>query len=144
MTVYDNAKWHYEGDFPGDLLPFQGYVHTGMFLGWCIDNDLMSEQFKTDLAKEIAHFKKQKITGAQIYEGCCDGIFMSEDLNETGNQFAAAYFNFDTGSYLSDYEDTLGGVLPSLYHVEDSWENYNKLKPVIDRQFQAWKAKQHQ
>src|ERR1044072_7581684 len=28
LEVYDKAKWHYTGDFPDDLEPFQGYVHT--------------------------------------------------------------------------------------------------------------------
>ena len=38
--VFDKAKWHYEGNFPGDLDERQAFVHTGMFLGWIIDKDL--------------------------------------------------------------------------------------------------------
>jgi hypothetical protein len=142
MTVYDKAKWHFEGDFPGDLLPFQGYIHTGMFLGWCIENNLVSDIFKTDLAKEIAHFKQQKLTGSEIYEQCCDGVLMSEDLNDTGNAFAKAYFDFETGAYLADYEKTLGMLLPSIYHVADTWDNYYALKQVIDERFREWQAQQ--
>src|SRR5262245_8270187 len=33
IDVYDKAKWHFGGDFPEELDEFQGYIHTGMFLG---------------------------------------------------------------------------------------------------------------
>lgn len=143
LDVYDKAKWHYGGDFPEDLDSFQGYVHTGMFLGWLIDNDLVSDQFKTDLSAEIERFKQQKLTGPQVFKRCCDGVLMLDDLNETGNQFAQAYFEFNTGEYLNDYGTMLAQDLPSVYHVADTWENYKKLKPVIDERFAAWQAQQN-
>lgn len=138
MDVYDKAKWHYGGDFPEDLDDFQGYVHTGMFLGWVIDQDLVSNQFKKDHAKEIGLFKDRKLTGARVYEQALDGLLMLEDLNEIGNRFAIYYFNMDSGEYLVDYESILGNNLPSLYHVKDSWENYYKLKEMLDSKFDEW------
>jgi hypothetical protein len=41
--IYDKAKYHYEGDFPQELPMEQAFVHTGMFLGWVIDNNLFKE-----------------------------------------------------------------------------------------------------
>jgi hypothetical protein len=143
LDVYDKAKWHYGGDFPEDLDSFQGYVHTGMFLGWLIDNGLVSDQFKTDLSAEIERFKQQQLTGPQIFERCCGGALMLDDLNETGNRFALSYFEFNTGRYLSDYGSALAQNLPSVYHVADTWENYKKLKPVVDERFSAWQAQQN-
>lgn len=140
VDVYDKAKWHFGGNFPEELDIFQGYVHTGMFLGWLIDNDLISDQFKEDFEEEISDFKNHERTGSQIFEGCCDGVLTLEELNETGNRFALPYFNFDTGQYLSDYETTLASNLPSTYHVADNWENYEKLKKVLDRRFAEWKS----
>jgi hypothetical protein len=32
------------------------------------------------------------------------------------------------------------GALPSQYHVEDTWENYEKLKARIDERFAEWQA----
>lgn len=139
LEIYDKAKWHYSGDFPDDLEPFQGYVHTGMFLGWCIDNELASDRFKTELKYEIEHFKQHKLTGSQIFKRCCDGVLMLEDLNAMGNRFAIDYFEFNHGKYLSDYEKTLGQHLPSIYHVADTWPNYEKLKTVIDERYANWK-----
>ncbi len=137
--VYDKAKWHFGGDFPKDLDDFQGYVHTGMFLGWLIDNDLVSDEFKNDHSEEIEKFKQHKLTGPEIFERCCDGVLVVEDINELGNRFALPYFDFETGLYLGDYEKSLAENLPSLYYVADTWDNYIKLKEVLDKRFSDWK-----
>lgn len=137
--VYDKAKWHYDGEFPDDLDEFQGFVHTGMFLGWLVDNDLMSDQFKSDFEDEIQEFKSHRLTGSQIFERCCDGVLMLEDISELGNRFALHYFDFDKGKYLADYEAALAGNLPTMYHVVDTWDNYTKLKVVLDKRFTEWK-----
>ena len=78
----------------------------------------------------------------------CDGKFIDEDLNDEGNAFAQDYYVVETGQYLTDYEMTLGGDnLPDLYHVADTWENFERIKPVLDQRFDEWKAtrekKQH-
>lgn len=142
LDIYDKAQWHFEGDFPKDLDAFQGYVHTGMFFGWLIEHDLVSDQFKEDFSAEMKSFGERQHTGSQIYKSCCDGVLIPEDLSELGNRFALPYFNFDTGQYLSDYENTLGQGLPSIYHVADTWENYHKLKTVVDKRFASWQKRQ--
>ncbi len=137
--VYDKAKWHYDGEFPSELDESQGFVHTGMFLGWLVDNDLMSEEFNSDFEDDIRDFKSQELTGAQIFERCCDGVLMLEDISEPGNRFALHYFDFDKGQYLVDYETLLAKGLPTMYHVEDTWENYKKLKIQLDKRHSEWK-----
>jgi hypothetical protein len=137
--VYDKAKWHFGGDFPDDLDDFQGYVHTGMFLGWLIDSDLVSDEFKSDHEEEIGAFEKKELTGSQIFERCCDGVLMLEDINELGNKFALHYFDFSKGKYVADYEATLSNDLPTMYHVADTWGNYRKLKVMLDNRFADWK-----
>lgn len=139
VEVYDKAKWHFEGDFPEGLDPFQGYVHTGMFLGWLIDNGLVSDDFKNDLHAEIHEFTKRELTGAQLFQRCCDGTLLPEDLSDAGNRFAMDYFEFEHGQYLPDYAETLGADLPSIYHVADNWDNYEKIKQVVDRRYAEWK-----
>jgi hypothetical protein len=76
--------------------------------------------------------------GAFFLRGC-DGKFTNEDLNDEGNAFAAEYFDFQKGQYLSDYEKNLGVDLPSLYHVADTWDNFEKIKPILDRRLAAWR-----
>ena len=136
--IYDKAKWHYGGDFPEDLDTFQGFVHTGMFLGWLIESDLMSHEFKEDFEDLINKFKQRELTGPQIFESM-DGVLSLEEISETGNRFALKYFDFSHGQYLTDYDNTIASGLPTMYHVKDTWENYERLKAVIDQRFDIWK-----
>ena len=43
--------------------------------------------------------------------------------------------------YFSDYEEVLGRGLPSMYHVADTWENYDKIAPVISSRFSKWRQR---
>jgi hypothetical protein len=142
MDVYDKAKWHLNDSFPQALDEYQAYVHTGMFLGWLVDNNLVSEEFSVENEQEIMSFKNREITGAQLYENACDGVLTLEDLSERGNRFALYYFEFSKGLFPHDYDSTLCQDLPSIFHVEDSWDNYNLIKPVFDNRFkdymEAW------
>jgi len=70
----------------------------------------------------------------------CDEKFIDEDLSEEGNEFAAVYFDFKKGDYLSDYEAILGEDGVELYHVKDTWANFDRLKPVLDKRFSEWRA----
>ena len=88
----------------------------------------------------IEKLQTRTFTPAQFFISACDEKFTDEDLNEEGNAFAHDYFDLSTGKYLADYEKTLGANLDDLYRVADTWENFEILKPVIDRRFQQWKA----
>jgi hypothetical protein len=140
FIVFDKAKWHFEGDFPSDLSTDQAFVHTGMFVGWIIDAELYNEDFADDFENEIRRFKSRKLTGPGVYRSA-DGVFAEDMLSKEGLAFAQAYFDFDKGRYLEDYEKMLVAGLPSMYHVQDSWDNYDRLKPQIDKRFAAWKKK---
>jgi hypothetical protein len=69
------------------------------------------------------------------------GMFTDEDLNDEGNAFAQAYFDFEKGAYLSDYDRVLTGGLPSQYHVADTWGNFDALRPVLDKRLEEWRRK---
>ena len=70
---------------------------------------------------------------------CSDEKFTDENLNEEGNLFSEAYFR---GLYLEDYDSTLCANVPTCYHVQDTWDNYEKLSPVISKRFEEWKSGQ--
>jgi hypothetical protein len=110
-----------------------------MYVGWLIDNNLLDEDSFTDSKEAINEFKNKHMTGPQFYETQLDGVLLMDDISETGNRFSFNYFDFDTGQYLNDYEATLVKELPSLYHVQDTWENYEKIKRVMDNRFSEWK-----
>ncbi len=131
--VYDKAKWHYEGDFPQGLSSYQGFVHTGMFVGWLIEHDMISGDFEL----EAARFRSGELTGTQVYE-FWDGALVDDMLTEKGNEFALAYFDFTHGEYLADYSEVLARDLPSQYHVQDTRENYARLKERVDERYADW------
>jgi len=138
--VYDKAKYHYDGDFPDDLEIEQGFVHTGMFLGWIIDQDLYSDWFATELGGYVVAFKARDMTGAKVFEAC-DGVLMDDMLTAEGNDFAQYYFDFERGKYLTDYSELLAQGLPTMYHVADTWPNYEKLKTRINGRYREWKKR---
>jgi hypothetical protein len=67
-----------------------------MFLNWCINNDLISDELKEDAAEEIEQVKRRELTGAEFVMDCCDGKFSEYDLNDLGNSFAKDYYADDT------------------------------------------------
>ena len=136
--VYDKAKYHYGGDYPEDLPDDQAFVHTGLYLGWIIDNDLYSEMFRDESAEQITRFKAREITGPEVYESW-DGCLIDYMLSDEGNAFSRAYFDFERGTYLQDYDEVVAKGLPSLYHAPNTWENYDRLRKRVDERFAAWR-----
>ena len=135
--VYDKAKWHFGGDFPDELDSFQGHIYTGFYLTWLIENDLFENQNDPAIKAEILKIKNREITGANFYKEFLDGVFMDEDLTDVGIEFS--YFYFEKGTYLDDYADALSDDLPSIYHIKDNWDNYKRIKVIVDKRFNKWK-----
>ena len=108
MTKYDDASWHYGGDFPEGLPEKNGATHTGMFLNWCINNNLHSDELKEDSGSEIENLIKREITGAEFIIESMDGKFSEYDLNDLGNSFAKDYYADET-----DFADCLLYTSPS-------------------------------
>ena len=135
--VYDKAKWHIGGDFPKELDHFQAYIHTGYYLTWIIEKEFFKSESDGLIIKAIEKVKKREITGAEFFEKFLDGVLLDQDLTEKGNEFTHYYY--EKGEFLEDYSEKLCEDLPTLYHIEDNWENYNKLKTVFEKRFKKWK-----
>jgi hypothetical protein len=153
MAKYDDASWHYGGDFPKDLPEINGAIHIGMFLAWCIDNDLLSKEQYEDNPESIQEVKNRTLTGAEFLMDACDEKFTDEDLNTKGDKFAKAYYQFGNSraskfsknyaDYMSDYSEFMTEKYPTeddFYTVENSWENYYSLKTIIDQRFKEWQV----
>ncbi len=134
--IYDRAKHHFLGNFPSVLPIEQAYVHIGMFLGWVCENDLYSDFFEEEAALQILRFRRRQIS-CSILSAVWDGYLGSELFNDEGNDFCVYYYQ--SGKYKKDYEKTLAANLPSIYHVEDNWDNYDKLCKKISARFKKWK-----
>ncbi len=138
---YDDASWHYGGNFPKDLPDEAGATHTGMFVAWALLSGLAGEIHTVEFPQDLEKLRSRSVTPGQFFLDACDGKFTDEDLNDEGNSFAESYFDFDRGSYLTDYQRVLADGLPSTYHVEDNWGNFDKLRPVLDGRLQEWRRR---
>lgn len=138
---YDDASWHYGADnFPKDLPAEAGATHTGMFVAWAFLSGLAGAIHIEDFPEDIPKLASRVVTPGAFFLEACDGKFTDEDLNEEGNRFAADYFDLEKGGYLSDYEEVLGEEGRDLYYVADTWQNFERLKPLLDKRFSEWKV----
>ena len=70
----------------------------------------------------------------------CDGKFWDSDLTETGQKFAADYYNGDSEfskNYYNDYCKVFDDN-ECIYYIKDSKENYLAISFVIDKRFAEW------
>ena len=139
-TIYDNAKTHFLGNFPESLPIEQAYVHIGIYLGWIIENELYSEYFEDEAEVQMLRFKRRELSPTILSE-LWDGYLGFEFFNKEGNMFT--YYYYGGGIYKKDYEVLLANNLPSIYHVEDSWSNYEIMTAKITERFNTWKKMIH-
>jgi len=112
-----------------------------MFVVWAFLSGFAGDLFAVDSPDEIQKLQSRTITPGRFFLESCDGKFIDDDLNDEGNAFTQAYFDFEKGKYISDYEAELGEEVVNLYYVKDSWENFDRLRPVLDRRFADWRTK---
>jgi hypothetical protein len=137
MGNIDRADWHYGGDsFPSELPPENGGTHIGMYLAWIINRDLGSAQLRKHARDSLPLLKDRKLTGRQILFTELDEKFFEALLTRVGKDFTKVYY--DSDRYIEDYVEALCGDLPTVYHVEDSWPNYDRIAEVIDDRYARW------
>ena len=139
---YDDASWHYGGDFPADLPQAAGATHIGMFLAWLIRNDYASQELIEEAEEEIELLKSEKLSGAQFLMRVLDEKFTDQELNEEGNAFAVAYYLGEDhdSRFVDDYFEEFGVDEQTMYGVSDDWEQFHRIAPKINARYQAWVA----
>src|SRR5579883_2595762 len=140
---YDDASWHSGTDLADDLPAEAGATHIGMFVAWALLSGLGgslydgsgNRTYGGDRSHDLRKLRMRLITPRTFFLDVCKGKFAAKDLNEKGKAFALVYYAGKKARYLSDYGATLGKSGTTIYHVADTWENFDRLKPVLDRQF---------
>jgi hypothetical protein len=135
--VYDLAKDHFLGDFPSTLPIEKAYLHIGIYMGWIIDNDLYSEYFEEEASTEIYRFKRRDI-GCIILAEIWDGALSHELFNDETNLFT--FYYYAGGIFKKDYNEMLVKSHKTIYHVDDSWHNYNKISKRISERYEEWRS----
>ena len=140
---YDDASWHYGGDFPPGLLENAGATHIAMFVSWAVLNGMAGNLHTSDFSEDLGKLSRQEIAPGEWFLSVCDGKFTDEDLNSDGNQFAAAYYanenglHTGSGSYLADYDRTFSSS-ETLFHVPDTWETHAIVSQFIEARLARW------
>ena len=133
---YEDVSWHSGAeDFPKELPAEAGGTHTGMFLAWALLGGLGSPE----LSRDAQSLRSRATTPGRFFYDQQDGKFVGEQLNDEGNAFAAVYFEPEKGGYLHDYADVLAQDVETAYHVADTWANFERLKPMLDRRLAEWR-----
>jgi hypothetical protein len=139
---YDRADYNYSTE-DQPLPAGHAATHIGMFLAWATQHGLLNDFHEQHSSQFVARLRKREITGRQFFEAACNQQFGEKDLNVEGNEFAEHYYRDSAGErglYFSDYKKILAAALPSFWHVADTWENYERIEPVITRRYQEWKS----
>jgi hypothetical protein len=147
MASYDRMEWHYDGHFPDNLPKENGGTHIGMFLAWVIEKGLLSQLHRQNSTADVQKVLSRQMTGRDFLDFVCNEKFSDTDLSEEGNAFARHYYMGESTesfkNYMDDYAETLGENVVSIYEIENSWQNYEKLKAVIDKRYEEWNERSH-
>ncbi|NJN24634.1 MAG: hypothetical protein HC819_00850 [Cyclobacteriaceae bacterium] len=135
--VYDLAKNHFLGDFPSSLPIEKAYLHIGIYMGWIIENELFSDYFEDEASTEIYRFTRREI-GCIILAEIWNGALSHELFNEEANLFT--YYYYAGGIFKKDYTEVLVKSHKTIYHVEDTWENFDKISKRMTERFNEWKS----
>jgi hypothetical protein len=140
-TKYDDASWHYGGNFPEHLPTSAGATHIGMYLAWAVVSGLESDFLREELAPDdVARLVERKITPGQFLITASDEKFVDDELNAEAKRFTDAYYA--SNMYFDDYDKVVGKDLETLYEAPDTWETFDRLRPMLDRRFDEWKRGQ--
>lgn len=139
--AYDRADFDYSTE-DQPLPKGHAATHIGMFIAWTIEHGLENDFHRQHSAELLEKLRRRELTGRQFFEAVCGDQFAEKDLNPEGNSFASWYYADEAGNrrlYFADYKETLAKKLPSFWHVADTWENYDRIAPIITRRYGEWK-----
>jgi hypothetical protein len=137
MGSIDRADWHYGGNYPPGLPPQNGGTHIGIYLAWIIHRGLGSATLRKYSGEMYRQVLDRQATGRDLLFSELDEKFFSELLSKEGREFTRDYY--ESNEYLNDYDQNLGSNLETLYEVSDTWENYDRMVPVLDQRLETWR-----
>ena len=153
----DDASYHIESieekELPID--PINAYNHMAIYLRWCMEHDLMGEDFLKEYS-EVAKQVKADPANVDLREFIrdeLDGCLFSVLFNQQGRAFAGYYYGEgDSPYYPADIDDyALKYFGPSRYHSNEFQQEaylfipfdekyYQTMAQVIEERFENWQG----
>ena len=153
----DDASYHLESieekELPID--PINAYNHMAIYLRWCMEHDLMGEDFLKEYS-EVAKQVKDDSASVDLREFIrdeLDGCLFSVLFNQQGRAFAGYYYGEgDSPYYPADVDDNaLRFFGPERYHSDEFQDEaylfipfdedyYQAMAEVIEERFENWQG----
>ena len=153
----DDASYHIESieekELPID--PINAYNHMAIYLRWCMEHDLMGEDFLkeySEVAKQVKADPASVDLRAFIRDEL-DGCLFSVLFNQQGRAFAGYYYGEgDSPYYPADVDDNaLRFFGPERYHSDEFQDEaylfipfeedyYQAMAEVIGERFENWQG----
>ncbi len=124
-VVYDKAKYHDDTVAEYGLTHEHSAIYILFFLGWLMDNDLMSDDFVSEWSQFTHKYKSRSSSPLAIFDW-------------KTNRFAQEYFDHKIGQYIADYTKIVVGSLPSMYHPKYSWDAQELMNRQISKRYDTW------
>ena len=153
----DDASYHIESieekELPID--PINAYNHMSIYLRWCMEHDLMGEDFLKEYS-EVAKQVKDDSASVDLREFIrdeLDGCLFSVLFNQQGRAFAGYYYGEgDSPYYPADVDDNaLRFFGPGRYHSDEFQDEaylfipfdedyYQAMAEMIEERFENWQG----
>jgi hypothetical protein len=137
IIEYDLWRWHTDGAFPKDQAPEQGYVHIGVFVAWLACHDMLDPEWvaRSGVKRAVAAIVARRENPCALRD-MTDGRLSSDMLTAEGRGFAGAYYAPEYG-FAGDWHKAFGRRA-DRYDVPDEWSTYDRVAPMVDRQYAIW------
>ena len=153
----DDASYHIESieekELPID--PINAYNHMAIYLRWCMEHDLMGEEFLAEYGEVVEKVKADSasVDLREFIRDELDGCLFSVLFNQQGRAFAGYYYGEgDSPYYPADVDDNaLCFFGPERYHSDEFQDEaylfipfdedyYQAMAEVIEERFTNWQG----
>ena len=153
----DDASYHIESieekELPID--PINAYNHMAIYLRWCMEHDLMGEEFLAEYGEVVEKVKADSasVDLREFIRDELDGCLFSVLFNQQGRAFAGYYYGEgDSPYYPADVDDNaLRFFGPERYHSDEFQDEaylfipfdedyYQAMAEVIEERFTNWQG----
>ena len=153
----DDASYHLESieekELPID--PINAYNHMAIYLRWCMEHDLMGEEFLVEYGEVVEKVKADpaSVDLREFIRDELDGCLFSVLFNQQGRAFAGYYYGEgDSPYYPADVDDNaLRFFGPERYHSDEFQDEaylfipfdedyYQAMAEVIEERFANWQG----
>ena len=153
----DDASYHIESieekGLPID--PINAYNHMAIYLRWCMEHDLMGEEFLKEYGEVVKQVKADpaSVDLRAFIQNELDGCLFSVLFDQKGRAFAGYYYGEgDSPCYPADVDDNaLRFFGPERYHSDEFQDEaylfipfdedyYQAMAQVIEERFANWQG----